>query len=202
MSAEQLIEGYEKNKAFYRNGGITATGGEPLLQMDFLYELFSMAKQKGIHTCLDTSGIVFRPNDEGHLRKMDRLMEVTDLIMLDIKHIDNEEHKILTKQPNSNILAFAKYLEDRKKELWVRHVVVPGITDNENYLRKLGQFVGTLRNLRKVQVLPYHTMGVVKYENLGLPYPLQGVPQLSDTELAKAKEILFDEIKSVRNNLK
>lgn len=198
MAAETIIEGYEKNKAFYRNGGITATGGEPLLQMDFLLELFSLAKRRGIHTCLDTSGIVFRPNDDGHLRKMDRLMEVTDLVMLDIKHIDNAEHKILTKAPNDSVLAFAKYLEQKKKELWIRHVVVPGITDNATYLRQLGEFIGKLRNLTKVQVLPYHTMGVVKYENLGMPYPLNGVPQLTDEELVKAKETLFAGIASVR----
>lgn len=199
MAADTIIEEYEKNKAFYRNGGITATGGEPLLQMDFLYELFSLAKKKGIHTCLDTSGIVFRPNDEGHLRKMDRLMEVTDLIMLDIKHIDNAEHKILTKAPNTSILAFARYLEERGKEVWIRHVVVPGITDNKQYLTQLGEFIGTLRNVSKVQVLPYHTMGVVKYENMGIPYPLQGVEQLSDEELAEAKKTLIAAISSARN---
>lgn len=199
MAADTIIEEYEKNKAFYRNGGITATGGEPLLQMDFLYELFSLAKKKGIHTCLDTSGIVFRPNDEGHLRKMDRLMEVTDLIMLDIKHIDNAEHKILTKAPNTSILAFARYLEECGKEVWIRHVVVPGITDNKQYLTQLGEFIGTLRNVSKVQVLPYHTMGVVKYENMGIPYPLQGVEQLTDEELAEAKKTLIAAISSARN---
>lgn len=198
MTADTIIEGYEKNKAFYRKGGITATGGEPLLQMDFLLELFTLAKRRGIHTCLDTSGIVFRPNDVGHLRKMNRLMEVTDLVMLDIKHIDNAEHKTLTKASNESVLAFAKYLEQKRKELWVRHVVVPGITDQEKYLRQLGEYIGKLRNLTKVQVLPYHTMGVVKYENLGLPYPLPNVPPLSDEELAKAKEILFAGILSVR----
>lgn len=198
MTVEEIITGYEKNRAFYRKGGLTATGGEPLLQIDFLTALFTEAKKRGIHTCLDTSGITFQPEKEDKLEQMDRLMEVTDLVMLDIKHIDKEQHLELTKQSNDSILAFAKYLEKKGKDLWIRHVVVPGITYHEAYLKQLGRYIGTLTNLKRVQALPYHTMGVVKYENLKLDYPLKDVEPLSDEELAKAKEWLVSGIREVR----
>ena len=154
MTVEQLMAEFEKKRPFYETGGITATGGEPMVQIDFLTELFAESKRRGIHTCLDTSGTTFRPDDPAYMKKVDKLLEVTDLVMLDIKHIDPEEHWKLCKRPNDNILAFAKYIDTKNIDIWIRHVCVPHITINKDYLFKLGQFIGTLRNLRSIDALP------------------------------------------------
>ena len=176
-------------------------GGEPLLQIDFLTELFMKAKAQGIHTCIDTSGIVFKPDNKTIVDKMDVLMQYTDLVMLDIKHINPEEHMKLCSQPNDGILAFAEYLSDKGIPTWIRHVVVPGITDNEKYLYQLGLFIGKLKNVKALDVLPYHTMGVVKYENLGFDYPLKGVPAESKEAVIKAKSVIIKGIKEARASL-
>ena len=149
-SAESLIRDYERNKAFYSKGGITVTGGEALMQVDFVLELFRLAKEQGIHTCLDTSGVTYHPGESAYNEKLDRLMEVTDLVMLDIKHIDPEGHKTLTGHDNAGILAFARYLERKHIPVWIRHVVVPGITDDEALLTRLGTFLGKLSNFRPI----------------------------------------------------
>ena len=190
-SAQSLIQDYERNKAFYARGGITVTGGEALMQIDFLLELFTLAKQKNIHTCLDTSGITYHPGESSYNEKLDELMKVTDLVMLDIKHIDPEGHKALTGHDNAGILAFAKYLEEKNIPVWIRHVVVPGITDDESLLSRLGTFLGTLSNIQALDVLPYHIMGVSKYEQLGISYPLEGVPPATKDQAAKAKKIIL-----------
>ena len=190
-SAQSLIQEYERNKAFYAKGGITVTGGEALVQIDFLLELFTLAKQKNIHTCLDTSGITYRPGNSSYNEKLDALMKVTDLVMLDIKHIDPEGHKALTGHDNAGILAFARYLEEKNVPVWIRHVVVPGITDDECQLTRLGSFLGTLSNVKALDVLPYHIMGVTKYEQLNIPYPLDGVPPATKDQAAKAKKIIL-----------
>ena len=190
-SAQSLIQEYERNAAFYKKGGITVTGGEALMQIDFLLELFRLAKQKSIHTCLDTSGVTYRPGESSYNEKLDALMEVTDLVMLDIKHIDPEGHKRLTGHDNAGILAFAKYLEQKNIPVWIRHVVVPGITDDEGLLTRLGTYLGTLTNIKALDVLPYHIMGITKYEQLGIPYPLEGVPPATKDQAAKAKKIIL-----------
>ncbi len=191
MEAEDIIQRVVRNKEFYTTGGLTATGGEPLVQIDFLTELFTLAKQNGIHTNLDTSGITFTPANK---EKFDKLMEVTDLVMLDIKHMDPEEHIKLTGQKSDNIFAFANYLKEINKPVWIRHVVVPGITYKEEELKALGRFLKTLPNLKKLEVLPYHSMGKVKYDNLGMDYKLKDVPQLTKAEAAKAEEIIKKEM--------
>ena len=196
VTVEEILSEFNANRDFYAKGGITVTGGEPLLQMDFLTELFKQAKSQGIHTCIDTSGITFNPQNT---EKMDILMSYTDLIMLDIKHIDNEEHIKLTGKSNTNILQFAKYLEERKKPLWVRHIIVEGITDKPEYLTRLGRFIGSLKNLSALDVLPYHTMGVNKYKELGIPYKLEGVPALPLSEAVKAKQYILQGIREVKN---
>lgn len=201
MTVEELLEQYDRNKGFYMQGGLTVTGGEPLMQPDFLIELFEKAKEKGIHTCLDTSGIAYRPDNTAFVEKMDRLMKVTDLVMLDIKHIDPEKHLELVKQPNDGILAFAKYISDKGVDLWIRHVVVPGYTDEEKYLYRLGYFIGQLQTLRALDVLPYHTMGEVKYQNLGLEYRLKGVPPMDAKEAVRLKQFILQGIKDVRAGL-
>ena len=190
-SAESLIRQYERNQAFYAKGGITVTGGEALLQVGFLLELFALAKEKNIHTCLDTSGITFQEGDTDYRRKLDALMEITDLVMLDIKHIDPELHRDLTGHSNDRILAFARYLDEKKIPVWIRHVVVPGITDDPVYLTRLGQFLGTLSNVKALDVLPYHVMGVSKYKELGIPYPLEGVEAATKSQAEQARKIIL-----------
>ena len=199
-SAESLIRDYERNKAFYAKGGITVTGGEALMQIDFLLELFTLARQEGIHTCLDTSGITYRPGESDYNRKLDELMKLTDLVMLDIKHIDPEGHKALTGHDNAGILAFARYLEEKQVPVWIRHVVVPGITDDPSQLKALGRFIGTLSNVKALDVLPYHVMGVGKYKELGIPYPLEGVPAATQAQAKEAKKIILTAIWHTRRN--
>ena len=190
-SAQSLIGEYERNKAFYSTGGITVTGGEALMQIDFLLELFQLAKEKKIHTCLDTSGVTYRPGESDYNRKLDALMTVTDLVLLDLKHIDPVGHKELTGHDNAGILAFAQYLDEKQIPVWVRHVVVPGITDDKQLLTRLGAFIGTLSNVKALDVLPYHIMGVTKYESLGIPYPLKGVEPATQKQAMAAKQIIM-----------
>ena len=190
-SWDELLEMFQRNRIFYKTGGITATGGEPMVQMDFLLELFTKAKEKEIHTCLDTSGIMFTEDRECEaFAKIEKLMQVTDLVMLDIKHIEDEPHRKLTGQSNQKVIAFAKYLDEIGKSVWIRHVVVPGITDEEKELETLGEFLKSLSNIEKLEVLPYHTLGENKYDNLGMEYPLKGVPQVSKEEANKAENII------------
>lgn len=186
-SAQSLIQEYERNAAFYTKGGITVTGGEALMQIDFLLELFALAKQKKIHTCLDTSGITYHPGASSYNEKLDALMAVTDLVMLDIKHMDPQGHKVLTGHDNADILAFARYLADRNIPVWIRHVIVPGITDDPGQLEQLGAFLGTLPNVKALDVLPYHIMGISKYKELGIPYPLDGIPPATQKQAKDAK---------------
>ena len=198
MTVEDIMAKFRRNKSFYTSGGITVTGGEPLLQIDFLTELFRQAKSEGVHTCIDTSGITYNPANQEYMKKLDILMEYTDLIMLDIKHIDEEKHRALTAQSNKNILEFVKYLDAKKIQLWVRHVVVPTVTDDPVYWEKLGRFMATVSNIKALDVLPYHTMGVKKYQELGIEYPLEGIPA-RDKELArKAREVIINGMKLAR----
>ena len=198
MDPEYIIEQYERNKGFYNGGGLTVTGGEPLMQVDFLIDLFTLAKKKEIHTCIDSSGIAFNPENAAFIEKLDKLMALTDLVMLDIKHIDNEKHKELTAQPNTGILAFAEYLNARNVDVWIRHVVVPGITDDDKYLFDLGYYIGQFSNVKALDVLPYHTMGTVKYEKLGLEYKLKGVPAMDKDKVIEKKKVVLDGIKKRR----
>lgn len=194
-SVAEILEKYNSVKAFLKNGGITVTGGEPLMQIEFVTELFTEAKKQGIHTCIDTSGITFNPENKA---KFDKLMTVTDLIMLDIKHINDDEHKKLTGQSNKNILAFAKYTEEKNIPLWIRHVVVPNITYNEKYLYELGEFIGTLKNVKALDVLPYHDMGKVKYEALNMEYSLRDTKPLDKEDAVKARKIILNGMKKTR----
>ena len=200
-SAQSLIREYERNKAFYSSGGITVTGGEALMQIDFLLELFQLAKQQSIHTCLDTSGITYHPGESEYNQKLDALMELTDLVLLDIKHMDPEGHKDLTGHDNADILAFARYLESKKIPVWIRHVVVPGITDDPALLTRLGEFLGTLSNIKALDVLPYHIMGVSKYKELDIPYPLEGVDPATRKQAMDAKQIILTAFWKIRRKI-
>lgn len=201
MTVEEILEGYRKNKEFYKTGGITVTGGEPLLQTDFLIELFEEAKKEGIHTCIDTSGITYREGNTVYTEKLDRLMKVTDLVMLDIKHINEEEHIKLTGQSNTQILLFAQYLEKNNVPLWIRHVVVPTLTYNRKYLQQLGYFIGGLSNIKALDVLPYHSLGKAKYESMGLDYPLKDIEDMDKQELLTAKSMILTGIRKRRKSL-
>ncbi|MGN0806185.1 MAG: pyruvate formate-lyase-activating protein [Candidatus Coproplasma sp.] len=187
-TAEQVAKNALRYKNYFANGGgVTVSGGEPLLQAEFVKELFTILKSNGVHTALDTSGALFSQEDKG---RFDDLLKVTDLVLLDIKHIDPKEHKELTGRTNGNILAFARYLSDIGKPMWIRHVLVPGITDNDEYLNGLSAFIKSLKTVEKVEVLPYHTMGAVKYEKLGIAYPLIGVEPPSADRVKNARDIL------------
>lgn len=188
MSVSEILEKYDGVKEFCK-GGITVTGGEPLLQMNFIIYLFEKAKERGIHTALDTSGILF---NRKYTEKFDDLLKYTDLVLLDIKHIDNDEHIKLTGLPNTNILDFAKYLSEIGKPMWIRHVVVPEITYNEKYLKELGVFLADLKNIKALDVLPYHNMAIPKYENLGIDYPLVNISPLSKSEAIQARNYILE----------
>lgn len=202
MEPAYIIEQYERNISFYKDGGITVTGGEPLMQVDFLIDLFTLAKEKNIHTCIDTSGIAYKKTSTPEwLSKLDHLMTLTDLVMLDIKHIDPEKHKELTSQPNDGILAFLAYLDEKKIDVWLRHVVVPTITDDDKYLFELGYFIGQFSNIKALDVLPYHTMGEPKYEKLGIEYKLKGIPAMDKDKVIEKKQVILDGIKKRRSEL-
>lgn len=190
ISAEELAKTALKYKSYIKKGGVTVTGGEPLLQIDFVTEFFKLVKAEGLHTAADTSGVTFDLSDKECVKKHEKLLEYTDLILLDIKHIDDAEHKKLTGRSNKNALDFAKYLSDNGKDTWIRHVLVPEITDKDEYLYKLKEFIDTLKTVKKVEVLPYHVMGAVKYEKLGVNYPLKGVEPPSAERIENAKRIL------------
>ena len=194
MSVEDILVQYEGVKEFCA-GGITVTGGEPLVQIDFITELFKQAQEKGIHTALDTSGLLFNLQNTN---KIDELLKYTSLVMLDIKHIDDNEHKKLTGHSNKAILDFAKYLSDKNIPTWIRHVVVPSITFKEEYLSRLGEFLAELKNIKALDVLQYHDMAVPKYENLGIDYPLKEIPSLTKEEALEARNIIIQSIKKYR----
>ncbi|MCU6685524.1 pyruvate formate-lyase-activating protein [Dorea acetigenes] len=189
-TADELLDKAMKYRAYWGSkGGITVSGGEPLLQIDFLIELFRKAKEAGIHTTLDTSGNPFT-REEPFFDKFKELMKYTDLILLDIKQIDDEQHKILTGHSNQNILDMAKYLSDIGKPVWIRHVLVPERSDKDEYLERLHDFISGLSNVEKVEVLPYHTLGTFKWKELGMEYPLEGINPPTKERVENAKQKL------------
>ncbi|MBR6737820.1 MAG: pyruvate formate lyase-activating protein [Clostridia bacterium] len=189
-TVKDLISEIVKYKNYYgEKGGVTVSGGEPLLQIDFVTELLKSVKAQGINTAVDTSGFTFNESDEESVKKHEELDKYVDLYLLDIKHIDDGEHKSLTGVSNKNTLAYAKWLSSRGKRIWIRHVLVPNLTDNDESLIKLSNFIKSI-NVEKVEVLPYHTMGEVKYQKLGLEYPLKGVNPPKKERVQNAKNIL------------
>lgn len=190
VSADAMFDRAMKYQAYWGpKGGITVSGGEPLLQMDFLIELFARAKAAGVHTCIDTAGQPFT-GQEPFLGKFKTLMKLTDLLLLDLKHIDEAGHKALTGAANANILAMARFLAETGKPVWIRHVLVPGRNDDPAVLARLDEFVKSLGNVRRFEVLPYHTMGLYKWEELRIPYPLAGVDPPSKERVEQANRLL------------
>ena len=183
-TVDEIVDRVRRYVAYMgEDGGVTITGGEPLLQIDFIIEVFKKLKEYNIHTCIDTSGFI-------QIDKLKDLLKYTDLVLLDIKHMDNDEHIKLTGVSNDKVKAFAKHLSDNGTKMWIRHVLVPGITDSEEHLKSLKDFIGTLKTVEKVEVLGYHTLGAHKWELSEEEYPLKGVPEASLEDVKRAKSIL------------
>ncbi len=193
MTADEVIEKALRYASYWgremKNGGITVSGGEPMLQMDFLIELFASAKKNRIHTVLDTSGQPFEMNDT-YLKKFNELMKNTDLFMMDMKMYDDVGHKNLTGHGNHNIKSMMRYLSDNKKEMWVRHVLVPELTDGEKDLRDIADFISSLDTVSKVEILPYHALGVPKWDKLGIKYELKDARAPSEDEIERASKLI------------
>lgn len=189
-TVDDLLNEAERFRHYWgEEGGITVSGGEPLLQIDFVTALFKEAKKRGIHTCLDTCGQPFT-YDEPFFSKFNELLDYTDLILLDIKHINDAKHKQITQHSNQPIIKLAKYLSEVNQPVWIRHVLVPTLSDFDEDLHQLDDFIQTLDNVQKVEVLPYHTMGRFKWDELGIPYPLDGVEPPTEERVKNAKQIL------------
>ena len=182
----ELVQDIQKYSDYikFSKGGVTVTGGEPLLQPKFLIALFTELKKLGYHTALDTSGM-FPLTPE-----VKQVLSLTDLVLLDIKHIDDEKCKDLVGFSNKLELEFANYLSENGIKMWIRQVIIPGITDDENDLIRLKEFLQTLKTVEKIELNPYHTLGVYKWEDLGLEYPLKGVRQANTEDIERAKRIL------------
>lgn len=188
MSVSDLIIDIAKYKRYIQ--GVTVSGGEPLIQIDFVTKLFDEVKKMGLNTCLDTSGDTFDVNNNIVTDKFDKLLNVCDLIMLDVKHIDDEKHKDLTGKSNKCVLDFAKYLANKKQKVWLRYVLVPTINDDEDSLIRWRNFALSLGNVEKVEVLPYHTLALEKYKKLGIKYRLDGVLEPTKQQIEKVKNII------------
>ncbi|MCC0668659.1 pyruvate formate lyase-activating protein [Clostridioides sp. ZZV14-6009] len=184
-TVDEIITDALKYTSFmkFSGGGITASGGESTLQPEFLSELFKKAKENNIHTCLDTSGFV-------DIETIDSVLDNTDLVLLDLKHMVEEKSIDLTGVGMDKALKLAKHLESRNIPVWIRHVLVPGITDDIDNLERLGRFVATLKNVERLELLPYHSMGIHKWENLGIDYELKDVPDATKEDIKKASEII------------
>lgn len=201
MTVAEIMERYEGCKEFLRNGGLTVTGGEPLAQIEFVTELFKACKERGVHTCIDTSGFYY-----SHTKNLeyDKLLAVTDLVMLDIKHIKEEGHLDLTKVSGKPTLAFAKRLSDLKIPVWIRHVIVPGVTLFDELLFEIGYFCGGISSLKAIDVLPYHKMGEEKYKELGIKSPLADTVEATKDQAENARKIIMSgimqKLKEEKNN--
>lgn len=186
---ELLDEAITCREYWGTKGGITVSGGEPLAQIDFLLELFTKAKDRGINTCIDTAGGPFTREGEW-FEKFKQLMNVTDVLLMDIKHINEEEHIKLTGHTGKNIIEMFRYLDEINKPVWIRHVLVPGITDNDGYLIQTRDFIRTLGNVQRVEVLPYHGLGAMKYKDLGIDYVLKDTNSPTAERVQNARKIL------------
>jgi len=182
FTPDQLVEEILRYKNYIRTGGVTATGGEPLMQPEFLREFFRLCKEEGIHTCLDTSGAIYN-------EKALAVMEYTDLVMLDLKTLDDNLHKTYTGATRENNHRWMEHLQKIGKPTWIRHVVVPTITDNEERLQAVADYISQYSCIERVELLGYHIMGEAKYQKMGIPYPLQGIPPIQPERLNEIREM-------------
>ena len=187
-TTSELLDDILKYKRYI--DGITISGGEPMLQLDFVVDLFRKVKENGLTTVLDTSGCVFDIRNQNLLDKIDEMLKVCDLVMLDIKHIDNTKHLELTGKTNKNILDFAKYLDSKNQKMWLRYVLVPGFNSDTQTLIEWKNFADSLNNVEKIELLPYHTMGKQKYKQLGIQYRFENVKEPSREDILNARKIL------------
>ena len=190
MTVDEAVKEVLKYKHYISTGGVTFSGGEPLLQLDFVMELSKRLKENGIHVAVDTSGATFDYTDASLVEKYRELLSYVDLFLLDIKHIESDKHKQITGVGNENTLAFAKFLSDNEKSVWIRYVLCPTLSDEENDVIKLKNFINTLNKVDKIEILPYHSLGEIKYDKLGLPYSLKGIKPPLKEQVERAKEIL------------
>jgi len=188
-AAEAFDKAYRFRQYWKNGGGITVSGGEPLLQLPFVTELFEIAKEHGVNTAVDTAGQPFAESSD-FMDGFKKLCAVTDLFIVDLKAFDGETHKKLTGCGNENILAMMRFLSDSGKHMWIRRVLVPGVTDSEEDLKATAKFIRGLNGVGRVEILPYHTLGVVKWEELGIKYRLEGVPVPTPEETERARQIL------------
>lgn len=203
-----ILDRAERYRSYWgEKGGITVSGGEALLQASAVAALFEQAHMRGINTCLDSSGFRLPPanteeaNATGKLADdIERLLSVTDTVLLDIKHIDPVRHKALTGQDNAGIIALARRLSELGIRTWIRHVLVPGYTDDETSLRALNSFLRTLENIERIEILPYHTMGIYKWQKLGIPYRLEGVEPPTHHAVLEAERILHEGVVFLSSN--
>lgn len=190
MTPEEVLKKAIRYRGYWgKDGGITVSGGEPLNQIDFLLDLFTLCKEREIHTCIDTSLANFT-KEGAWFEKFRKLMNVTDLLLVDIKEIDLKKHILLTGKSNRMVLEGLRYLSDIGKPIWIRHVLVPGYTDFDDDLMKTRAFLDTLRNVQRVEVLPYHDLAKPKYEKLGIDYVLKDVLPPSKERVDNARKIL------------
>ena len=182
LTAEETMHEISKVRGFIKSGGITVSGGEPLLQPEFILELFKLCKKEKIHTAVDTSGYLL--ND-----RIKEVLELTDLVLLDIKHIDPDKYQALTSVELKPTLEFMEYLSKINKPVWLRYVLVPGYTDNEKDLKAWAKYVSNFKNIERVDILPFHQMASYKWEGLGRSYELKDTPAPSKEEIKKAEEI-------------
>lgn len=194
-TAQELLNEVQRYRNFIQRGGVTCTGGEPLVQAAFVAEFFRLCRQNGIHTALDTSGIIFGNAGRGEPSEAVRdVLEQTDLVLLDIKTLDDTLHPLYTGHSRINPQAFLDYLQKIGKKTWIRYVLVPGITDGDEQLAALARHLQPYGMVERVELLAYHQMGNYKYEKLGIPYPLEGTPPLSPEQLAHARKLLRDRL--------
>lgn len=189
LPADLFSKVYRYRSYWKNNGGVTVSGGEPLLQIDFLTEFFELCKEHSVHTALDTAGNPFE-NSAEFLKKFDRLLSATSLVILDLKLLDPEGHRKLTGASNENILQMATYLSGCGMPLWIRRVLVPGLTDGEDELRNTYKFISSLKTVRRVEVLPYHAFAIPKWQKLGIPYTLEDAVSPTAEEVARAENLL------------
>src|SRR5690625_637172 len=195
MSVDEIVKDYKKYENFYEKGGVTVSGGEPLLQLPFLVELFKAFKKIGVHTTIDTSAACY---DVRRIEEFKELMKYSDLVLLDIKQINDEKHKVLVGSSNQRVLDFAKFLDELNVKVNTRHVLIPGVNNDPKDLKDLRKFLDSLNNIVNIDVLPYHTKGKVKWESLGFTYPLEGVKEPTDEEVRYAEKILKENYKYMK----
>lgn len=191
LSPKELVDKLVRFKQYFgKDGGVTFSGGEPLLQIDFVIESFKLLKQHGIHTCLDTSGVGLFHSSPDYVNKLEKLFSVTDLVLLDVKHYEENKYKQITGKEIGAFNLFLNVLQQTDVPLWIRHVIVPNLTNGINHIEKLKEYVNQLKNVQKIELLPYHVLGVDKYKKLGISYQLDGILPPTKAEMDEYQKII------------